>query len=461
MTLNSSISPSIFREYDIRGVVDETLHAAHAPLIAAAYASMVKEKGGKKICIGFDGRESSPILRDQFIKGLRASGLDVIELPCGPTPMLYFSVLHYEADGGVMITGSHNPSNHNGFKFMLGRESLHGAGIQEIYKRLATSLPAHEKEGSLTKLDAYPDYLKRLLEGIYFDRNLTIVWDAGNGAMGEAMARATKSLPGLHILLNEKIDGAFPAHHPDPSDPKNMRQLQEAVAQQKADLGIAFDGDGDRIGIVDDAGDIWAGDQILLYLAEDLARRKPGSKIIADVKCSQVLFDRIKELGGQPIMWKTGHSLIKAKMKEEKAPLAGEMSGHIFLGEDYYGFDDALLAALRLAVILSKSKQKLSEWQKSLPQLASTPEYRFPCDDARKFAVVEEVRSRLAADKASFVGIDGVRVLRPEGWWLLRVSNTQPLLVARAEGIDAKAAAILLEDLGSQLQQSGVKLPRE
>ena len=376
--------------------------------------------------------------------------------------MLYFSVYNLEADGGIMVTGSHNPPTHNGFKMMIGRKPFYGEAIQQLGK-LAAANDVATGAGSQESVAVLPDYVARLA-GELADvdlSGLSIGWDAGNGAAGEAMALLTAKLSGRHVLLHEKIDGTFPAHHPDPTEPKNLVDLQQAVARGKLDLGIAFDGDGDRIGAIDGRGRIIWGDQLLAVLSRDVLKDKPGSTIIADVKASQVLFDEVARLGGKPLMWKTGHSLIKVKMAETGAPLAGEMSGHIFFADRYFGFDDALYAAVRLLKAVVRHGGDLSALRDQLPSLINTPELRFDCADDRKFKVVEQVRDQLKGESAKFDDVDGVRVNTADGWWLLRASNTQAVLVARAEARDDAGLARLKSSLCGHLERSGVAVPVE
>jgi phosphomannomutase len=399
-------------------------------------------------------------LESALINGLVSAGAKVRAIGVGPTPMLYFSVYHLETDGGIMVTGSHNPPTHNGFKLMIGRKPFFGAMIQDLGKMVATGDMVSAK-GSREAVSVLADYVARLakeLEDVDIG-GLQVGWDAGNGAAGEAMAQLAKRIRGHHVLLNEKIDGKFPVHHPDPSEPKNLVQLQETVAKQKLDLGIAFDGDGDRIGAIDSKGRILWGDQLLSVLARDVLKDKPGSTIIADVKASQVLFDEVAKYGGEPLMWKTGHSLIKVKMAETGSPLAGEMSGHVFFADRYYGYDDALYAAVRLLKAVARNGGDLAALRDQLPTPVNTPELRFSCADDRKFAVVSEVRDRLKKEGADFDDVDGVRVKTRDGWWLLRASNTQAVLVARAEAKDAPGLDRLKAHLGKQLEASGIALP--
>ena len=460
MTDSHKFDPTVLREYDIRGVVGKTLSAADARAVGRGLGSVIARNGGKKVALGRDGRLSSPEFCTAAAEGLAACGLDVTLIGVGPTPMLYFTVCEYGYDGGLMITGSHNPSDYNGFKMMLGKKSFWGEDIQKLGKAAASGDVASGK-GSIGERAVRDAYVARLLKDYRPGRELSVVWDAGNGSAGEAMTELTAKLPGRHSLINANIDGRFPAHHPDPTEEKNMRQLQDAVKAQKADLGIAFDGDGDRIGVVDGQGRILWGDQILALLARDVLAEMPGSTIIADVKASQVLFDEIARAGGKPLMWRTGHSIIKSKMAEMAAPLAGEMSGHIFFADRWYGFDDALYAAVRLLSYIARSDKSLAQFRDALPQAINTPELRFPCSDTRKFTAVEEVKARLTKAGAKFSDVDGVRVSTPDGWWLLRASNTQDVLVARCEAADAAGLQRLKADLVAQLAQSQIAPPAD
>lgn len=452
------VDPTILREYDIRGVVDRTFFAADVQALGRAFAAVMLERGLRRAAVGRDGRLSSPQLEAALVQGLAESGVDVVRVGLGPTPMLYFASTVLDVDAGIMVTGSHNPPDQNGLKLVLEKRSFFGADIQRL-GAIAAQGAFHTGAGHVGERDIINDYVARLKVDYDGERPLTVVWDAGNGATGEVLRRLTARLPGRHILLNDEIDGRFPVHHPDPTEPKNLVQLQEAVHHASADLGIGFDGDGDRIGVVDGKGRILWGDQLMAVLAADVIRTRPGATVIADVKASQVLFDQIKHLGGTPLMWRTGHSLIKTKMAEIKAPLAGEMSGHIFFADRYFGFDDALYAGVRLVGLLGRSEQSIADLRDRLPQVVNTPELRFPCAEDRKFKVVEEVRDRLRGAGAALVDIDGVRVMTTDGWWLLRASNTQAVLVARAEARDEAGLERLKRTLVHELQQSGVTPP--
>jgi len=451
--------PSVLREYDIRGVVGKTLGAVDARSIGQAYGTMILRAGGKVIALGFDGRVSSPELATALAEGLLSTGVQVKRVGLGPTPMLYFAIKHLHADAGIMVTGSHNPPDHNGFKMALFSGPVYGDAIQAI-GAITRSGDFETGQGSIEDLDIRDTYVDRLLQDYIGARDLRIVWDAGNGATGDILRRMTAKLPGEHILLFDEIDGRFPNHHPDPTVPENLVDLQRAVAEHGADLGIGFDGDGDRIGAIDGTGRIVWGDQLLAIYAKEVLATRPGAIIIADVKASQVLFDEIARLGGTPLMFKTGHSLIKAKMAETGSPLAGEMSGHIFFADKWYGFDDALYCGIRLASLVSRSGETLAEIVDRLPTVFNTPETRFEVEAARKFQVIVEVKERLAKIPGLKVNdIDGVRVNTPDGWWLARASNTQEVLVARAESSSLAGLERLKAQLVEQLGMSGIAPP--
>jgi phosphomannomutase len=451
--------PTILREYDIRGIVGETLSNADARSIGRAYAVMLAEAGRHRVAVGYDGRLTSPELEAALVDGLATEGADIVRIGLGPTPMLYYAAATLGVDGGIMVTGSHNPPDHNGFKFVFQGKPFYGTAIQRLGEVALELAASRRARGRIAEHAVRGDYVARLARDYNGSNPLTVAWDVGNGATGQVVQELTARLPGTHILLNETIDGTFPAHHPDPTIPQNLVQLQQAVARGHCDLGIAFDGDGDRIGVVDGRGRILWGDQLMVVLARDVLARHPGAPIIADVKASQVLFDEIARMGGRPVIAATGHSLIKAKLAETGAPLAGEMSGHIFFADGYYGFDDAVYVAVRLLGVLSRSQESLVEIGEQLPKAVNTPELRFPCDEARKFEVVHEVRERLHKAGAEMTDIDGVRVRTADGWWLLRASNTQAVLVARAESTTENGLARLREELSGQLAASGVALP--
>jgi phosphomannomutase len=453
------IDPVILREYDIRGIIGENLDADVARALGSAFGDRVRQAGGSVVAVGRDGRTSSPDIAAGMIAGLREAGMDVLDVGQGPTPMLYFSTYEPGADAGVMVTGSHNPPNYNGLKMMLKGAPFFAGDIQEL-GAAARDYVQRPVTGSVTETPVFDDYIAKLEAAYRPGRALKVVWDAGNGVAGPSVEALTARLEGEHIGLFTDVDGNFPNHHPDPTVEKNLVDMIDAVNKHGADVGIAFDGDGDRIGVVDAAGRVLWGDQLMCVLAEDVLSSRPGSTIIADVKTSQVFFDEVARLGGKPLMGRTGHSLIKKMMKETGAPLAGEMSGHIFFADEYHGFDDALYAAVRLLRILAASDRSLAEMRDALPSLVNTPEMRFPCPEDRKFAAVEEVRARIeAAGEGELNDIDGVRLKTADGWWLLRASNTQDVLVARCESSTEEGLQRLRDALVAQLAASGIDLP--
>jgi phosphomannomutase len=448
------------REYDIRGIVGQTLHPADAFAIGRVFGTIVGRAGGSRVAVGWDGRLSSPELQQHLVAGLVASGMEVIRVGCGPTPMLYFASYDQKADGAVMLTGSHNPPNYNGFKMMIGKKPFFGKDIQTLGAMAAAGDVVPEAKGSARDVDVSEAYIARMVQDYAGgSKTLNVVWDPGNGSGGAITERMVKHLPGKHVVINGEIDGNFPNHHPDPTVLKNLEQIIARVKAEGADLGIAFDGDADRIGVVDGEGHMLFGDQLLVVLARDVLKTHPGATIIADVKASQVLFDEVAKAGGQPLMWKTGHSLIKQKMAETGCPLAGEMSGHTFFADKWYGFDDALYSGVRLLDILARSEESLAQMRAALPQVLNTPELRFNCDETRKFEVIEEVRARLATEGAQVQAVDGVRVLSEDGWWLLRASNTQAVLVARCEAKTEAGLERLKAQLVRQLEASGLEAP--
>ena len=423
--------PTIFREYDIRGAADVELLDPDVAQLGRAFGTYLQRHAGTRVSLGRDTRLSSPRLRDALMRGLKASGCDVIDLGVVPTPVLYYSVFHLKTDGAVMITGSHNPPEFNGFKTVCGESTIHGAAIQEIRRMIETGDLA-TGDGTETTADVVTPYVAEVSAQFHFPRRIRVVFDAGNGTGGVVMHRILENLNVDATEMFFEMDGRFPNHHPDPTVPENLQALIEKVRESQADLGIAFDGDTDRIGAVDDRGAIIWGDQLMIIYGREILTRKPGATFIGEVKCSQLMYDDLKARGGNPIMWKTGHSLIKAKMKETRAELAGEMSGHIFFADRWYGFDDALYSACRLMEIVADSGQPLSHQLADLPATVVTPEIRFDCPDELKFAVVGEAIAVLRA-RHQTEDVDGVRVLFPHGWGLVRASNTQPVLVMRFE----------------------------
>lgn len=460
----TNFSKKAFREYDIRGVVGTDITTDLAYYIGRAFASEVLETGGQKICVGRDGRPSSPQLSKSLIQGLIETGLDVYTLEVGPSPMTYFAAHTLSMDAAIMVTGSHNPGDQNGFKMILKGGSFWGQQVQKLYERIATNtLAPLTSLGRLQEtriFDAYVSYLAKSYHDFYKDkRPLRVAWDPGNGAAGEVVAALVQRLPGEHFVIHDTIDGTFPAHHPDPTVAQNLVDLQNLVLDKQCDLGVAFDGDGDRLGVVDGSGKILWGDEFLILLAEEVLKDRPGAPIIADVKASQSFFQAVQQAGGTPVMWKTGHSLIKSKMKETGAPLAGEMSGHIFYADRYFGFDDGMYAALRLIGICASREYSLSDWNCQRPTRFNTPEIRFSCDGYDKFAIVQDVTEALKQANITIDLTDGVRVVTQEGWWLLRASNTQDVLVIRAESTTQKGLETLVGTLKKYLSPFGFVPP--
>jgi phosphomannomutase len=453
--MTHQFNPTILREYDIRGIVGDTLTEADAYALGRTYAAIARDEGAHRLAVGRDGRTHSGMLEAALVRGLTEGGMDAILIGMGPSPMLYFATYYLDVDGGLQVTGSHNPADYNGFKLLLKGRSVFGEEIQAIGRRAAAG-EWSSGSGSVEEVNIREAYADRLLED-FSGKPFRIGWDAGNGAAGPILDMLVERLPGQHFTIYTDVDGAFPNHHPDPTVEKNLADLKRLVADKQLDFGIAFDGDGDRIGAVDAKGRVIWGDQLLMILAEPVLKQQPGATIIADVKASQGLFDRIAELGGTPLMWKTGHSLIKTKMKETGAPLAGEMSGHVFFKHRWYGFDDALYASVRLIEAVSESGRSLTEIVDAMPKTTATPEMRFQVDDARKFAIIDEVRDRLSAEGATVDATDGVRVSTADGWWLLRASNTQDVLVARAEANDDAGVERLIAQIDDQLAKSGVQ----
>ncbi|MFN6964737.1 MAG: phosphomannomutase/phosphoglucomutase [Pyrinomonadaceae bacterium] len=423
---------NIFREYDIRGIVGPQLSDETVALLARAIGTFFARSGARRVAVGYDARESSPRFFEMLARGFNACGVDVLSIGRVPTPVLYHTVFTKAVDGGVMITGSHNPADHNGFKICLGKSTLFGQQIQEI-KHIALSGKFASGTGNVETIDVLDDYVSDISSRIRMGpRRLRAVVDAGNGMGGVTAVPVYRALGVDLVELYTEPDSDFPNHHPDPTVTENLIDCVEAVTAYEADLGIAFDGDGDRIGVVDERGRIIWGDELMVLLSRSILAARPGATIIGEVKCSQRLFDDIERRGGTPVMWKAGHSLIKAKMKETDAALAGEMSGHIFFADRFYGFDDATYAGARLLEILSNTDQDLSELLADLPPSHSTPELRVPCPDEVKFDVVRRVAEHFQATN-EVITIDGARILFEHGWGLVRASNTQAILVLRFE----------------------------
>jgi len=442
------LKSTIFREYDIRGIADTELLSPDVVELGRGLGTLLQRKSGNRINLGRDCRLSSTRLRDALLEGLIASGCEVTDIGVVPTPLLYFSAVHLESDGAVMITGSHNPSEFNGFKTVCGAGTLHGETIQDV-RHLIDTRDFEAGKGSVKHMDVTQEYVDQIVPQFTFEKRVKVVLDAGNGTAGPVMHRVLARLNVETTEMFFDMDGRFPNHHPDPTVPENLRALREEVKARGADLGIAFDGDSDRIGAVDENGDVIYGDMLLLIYGREILSRKPGSTFIGEVKCSQIMYDELKRLGGNPIMYKTGHSLIKAKMKEEHAELAGEMSGHMFFADRYFGYDDALYAACRLMEIVSKSGNPLSAQLAGLPKTVSTPEIRVDCPDETKFRVVAAVAEKFTKTHR-VIDVDGVRVLFDQGWGLLRASNTQPVLVMRFEA----TSPALLEQYRGEMESA-------
>ena len=446
------LKPTIFREYDIRGIADIDLPDPDVTELGQAMGTFLQRNAGRKVNLGRDCRLSSGRLGDAIAGGLTASGCNVTDLGVVPTPVLYHSVFHLAADGAVMITGSHNPSEYNGFKVVCGKSTIHGDRIQEL-RRMIERKDLLRGEGSRGAADAVTPYVEEIASQFHWDRRIKVVLDGGNGTAGPAMHRILEKLNVDAVELFFDMDGSFPNHHPDPTVEKYLKQMVDAVAAHGAEFGVAFDGDADRIGAVDEKGTVVWGDYLMLIFGREILTRKPGATFIGEVKCSQVLYDELRRLGGNPIMYRTGHSLIKAKMKEEKAELGGEMSGHMFFADRYYGYDDALYGACRLMEIVANSGRPLSAQLEGLPQTVTTPEIRVDCADEIKFDVVARVAERLRVSR-EIIDVDGVRVLFPQGWGLVRASNTQPVLVLRFEAATAQLLAEYQREVEATLEEA-------
>ena len=429
--MTETINPQIFREYDIRGLVDKDLTSDSTERIGKGIGTYIRRNGGKTLTVGYDMRGSSIPFRDSLIRGLNSTGCDVIDIGLVPTPVAYFSLYHLKPDGGVMITGSHNPPEFNGFKISHGLHSLYGDRIQEL-RRLINLNEFEFGVGKLSHVNILEDYIQCISSSVNISRSVKVVVDGGNGCFGIVGPKLLKQIGANITELYCEPDGNFPNHHPDPTVEKNMFDLGNKVKEEGAELGIGFDGDADRIGIVDEKGKILWGDQLLMIFAREILEHNPGATVVGEVKCSQNLFKDIEEHGGIAVMSAAGHSLIKKKMQETNALLAGEMSGHICFADSYYGFDDAIYAACRILQIVASSKVKVSEMLLNVPKTAATPEIRVDCPDDRKFEIVRELTESFRK-KYDVIDIDGVRVNFDKGWALIRASNTQPLIVFRFE----------------------------
>lgn len=428
-----TVNPTIFREYDIRGLAESDFSESFAENLGKAFGTLLHENHETHVAIGRDCRLTSEAYARALIRGLLSTGTHVINLGICPTPLMYFSTFDQDFTNGIEVTGSHNPGDYNGFKLCLHKKTLYGPHIQDLKHRIHKKHFHHApRPGNISLFNIHAAYQKYILHQIKLSRPLKLIVDAGNGVAGPLAPSLFRTLGCAVTELFCDMDGRFPNHFPDPTVPENLKHLISKVQEEKADLGIAFDGDADRIGVIDSKGSILWGDKLLILYAREILKKNPGAAIIAEVKCSSLLFSDIKKQGGRPILWKTGHSLIKSKIKEEGALLAGEMSGHMFFADRYYGFDDAIYAACRLLEILSQAQQPLCELLSDVPQTFSTPEIRIPCPDEKKFEVVERAK-RYFKSRYNTIDIDGIRIEFSDGWGLVRASNTQPVLVLRFE----------------------------
>ncbi len=447
------INPKIFREYDIRGIVDKDLTLEFVEYLGRGIGTFFREHGKKRVALGRDARLSSPAYAEAATRGLLSTGCSVVDIGLVPTPLLYFAVYYKKNEAAVMITGSHNPPEYNGFKMMVGEETLYGETIQQVYRILKEGKLITDKPGSRSSYDVIPEYESYVVKDVRLRRKLKVVLDAGNGAAGFVAVPIFRKLGCDVTELYCEPDGRFPNHHPDPTLPEAMEDLVKKVREKGADFGVGYDGDGDRIGVVDDQGKLLWGDQLMIVFSRDILPANPGAAVISEVKASKLLYEEIKRLGGRPIMWKTGHSLIKKKIQEEKALLAGEMSGHIFFADRFFGFDDAIYSSARLAEIVSRSEKKLSEMLADLPKTYYTPEIRVYASDEVKFKIVEEVKKELAK-KYPVNDIDGIRVSYPKGWALVRASNTQAALVLRYEADTPEDLEAMRKEVGAALERA-------
>ncbi len=462
-TWNSMLEKAIFRTYDIRGDSRKNLTPDLAYNVGFHFAKMNIKPNNNKIVVGFDGRLSTPALYKALTSGLFAAGAEIISIGLVPSPCLYFANKKLYPAASIMITGSHNEKHDNGFKMLADGASFYGPNIQLLYEEILKDTKKYTQQKEEVKIfpvNIKPHYIERILQNSSINKDLKIIWDPGNGAVCSILKSLTEKLPNNNIIINEEIDGNFPNHHPDPTIPKNLEQLISEVKNQDADLGIAFDGDGDRIGVVTKSGEILFGDQLLCIYSKELLNRKPGSIIIADVKASKTLFDYVANIGGKAIMWKTGHSLIKSKMIECGAEIAGEMSGHIFFADNYLGYDDAVYAALRLISIISNSDSSLEEMLEEIPKAYSTPEIRIEVPEEKKFQIVEKLKIKLQNQKIPFNDIDGIRADSSEGWWLIRASNTQAALIARCEADSPESLDSVIKNLNILIKEFDLKLEK-
>lgn len=445
------VNPHIFREYDIRGIVADDLSTDVVELLGRSYATYMIDKGAQTVTVGRDVRTTSLSLKNALVKGMLSTGLNVIDVGEVPTPVLYYSILFFETDGGIMVTGSHNPREYNGFKMCLGLAPIYGEEILKL-KSIIDAKAFRSGAGNYREKTIVAQYLKMIASKIHFDKPFKIVIDAGNGTAGTIAPKIFRKLGCKVIELYCDPDGTFPNHLPDPTKLEYIVDLQKLVHQHKADIGLGFDGDSDRVGAIDERGRVIWADKLMALFAREINQKTPGSKILFDVKCSQALIEDIQTHGGVPVMWKTGHSLLKAKMKELHNPLAGEMSGHIFFADDFYGYDDAIYVACRLVQLLSRSSQTLSELADSIPHFYSTPEIRVDTTEEDKFKIVEEVKAHFRS-KYDIIDVDGVRVLYGDGWGLVRASNTQPVLVVRFEAKSESKLNEIMHEIISKLRE--------
>ncbi len=444
-------NPHILREYDIRGTIGKNLSTQDALEVGRRFGTWLRQQNETLICLGRDGRLSSPDLHAALTQGLREAGVTILDIGVCPTPMLYYAVKTTPAFAGIMITGSHNPKDDNGFKITLKTIPFFGQSIRDLAQQ---AFIQSDKLGDVEHIDIRESYVQRLAQDYTpFGKRLKLAWDPGNGAAGEIVEMLIQHIDADHIVINSKIDGNFPNHHPDPSVDKNLEQLRAVIQEHQCDAGIAFDGDADRIGVLDERGRSFMGDQILMVFAQEVLSRLPGAKIIGDVKTSQAFYDMIPAWGGQALMCRTGHSFVKIMAHEEKAALAGEVSGHIFFSDQYYGYDDAVYAAVRFVNILQASDQTCSEIYDSLPVFFSTPELRIDCPDDVKFSVIDAMVQDFKSRGISFSDIDGLRYQDEHGWWLIRASNTQPALVGRCESTTPEGLDALKQHLDENLSK--------
>jgi phosphomannomutase len=459
------INPAIFRAYDIRGNSHKDLSPETAYKIGFCFAKIIisgqSAKEPNHICVGRDGRLSSEEFCNALLQGIKAAGAKVKYIGLVATPTLYFADKIFSASGSIMVTGSHNPKDDNGFKMLKDNAPFFGAMIQDLKTHLEEFDWGNieiKKDHKEEIIDVKEDYINRILLNSKIRKNLKIAFDPANGSGGELTSILCNKLSCQTFMINEKIDGNFPAHDPDPTIAKNLQQLKEYVLKNNCDIGIGFDGDADRIGVVTKKGNFVPGDQLLCLYAKDVINKTPNAKIIADVKASGSLFDYIEKIGGIPIMWKTGHSFIKAKMKETGAKLAGEMSGHIFFADEYYGYDDALYAAVRLIDIISNSSESIDDMIEKLPKVYNTPEIKLAVSDETKFVIIDDIKASIREQNIDFIDIDGLRVTSKHGWWLLRASNTGPALIARCESSTESGLESMKSDLKKILFQYNIKL---